>query len=83
MRANEIKQHLTRRPFQPIRVYVSDGSSYDVHHPEMALLTLNELIIALGDGSEELPERAVYCDPLHITRIEPIPRRRRTGRRER
>lgn len=72
MRADQIRAHLKKQPFRPIRVYVSDGSSYDVRHPEFMLVTRVEVVIALDPGTDEVPERSVYCDPVHITRIEPI-----------
>ena len=43
-----------------------------VHHPEMALVTRTEVAIALETTAGDLPERMVYCDPLHITRLEPL-----------
>jgi hypothetical protein len=67
-----IQEHLRRQPFQPFRVFLSDGSAHDVRHPEMVLVMRREVIIAVPQQDQELPEHAVYCDPLHITRIEPI-----------
>ena len=72
MRADEIRAHLRRQPFRPIRVHISDGSSYEVPHPEFAFVSRNEVVIGLDSGDDEIPERSVYCDPIHITRIEPI-----------
>lgn len=72
MNAAQVREHLRREPFRPVRIHISDGSHYDVHHPEMALVTRTEVAIALEDAQGELPERMVYCDPLHITRIEPL-----------
>ena len=72
MRPDEIRAHLHKRPFQPIRIFVSDGSSYDVRHPEMMFVTRREVVIGLDAGDDRIPERSAYCDPVHITRIEPI-----------
>ena len=72
MRPNEIRVHLIKAPFQPIRIYVSDGSFYDVRHPEVAAVSRAEVVIGLRVGDDRLPERFAYCDPVHITRIEPI-----------
>ncbi len=72
MRPDEISAHLRRQPFQPIRVVVSDGSSYDVRHPEMMFVTRREVVIGLDVGDDRIPERSAYCDPMHITQIEPI-----------
>ncbi len=72
MRASKILEHLRRKPFRPIRVHLSDGSAYDVRHPEFVAVSRIEIAIALDPGEAELPEKMVYCDPLHITRIELI-----------
>ena len=72
MNPEKIQNHLRSEPFRPLRVFMSDGSSYDVRHPELALVTRREVIIALPQSDDELPEQAVYCDPMHITRIELI-----------
>ena len=83
MNAEQVREHLRKQPFQPFRLFMSDGSSYEVRHPEFALVTRREITIALAPRSGDLPERAVYCDPLHVTRIELItetkPRQRRNG----
>ena len=72
MSPDRILDHLRRQPFRPIRIYLSDGSSYEVAHPELALVTRREVVIALPRAEGELPERSVFCDPLHVTRIEPV-----------
>ncbi|MGB2984723.1 MAG: hypothetical protein WBE26_02475 [Phycisphaerae bacterium] len=72
MRPAQIRDHLKVQPFRPIRVHISDGSSYDVRHPEMAYVTTTQVMIALEMSTEDLPERIVFCDPVHITRIEPL-----------
>ncbi len=72
MTPRKIQEHLRRQPFQPFRLFLSDGSAHDVRHPEMALLTRREVIIAVPQDTGRLPERTVTCDLLHVTRIEPI-----------
>jgi len=72
MRAQEIQEHVRRRPFVAFRVFLSDGSSHDVRHPEFALVMQREVIIGLPNRGDEIPDRKVFIDPVHITRIEPI-----------
>ena len=72
MTAETLHEHLRRQPFQPFRVFLSDGSKHDVRHPEMALLTRREIIIAVPQDAQDIPERTVICDLLHVTRVEPI-----------
>lgn len=71
MRAEELRNLLDRRPFVPIRLHFSDGSMFDVRHPEMALLTRStvEIGIAERDG-ERIADRVIYCTLVHIVRVE-------------
>ena len=64
----------------PFRLFLSDGATYDVRQPEMILVTRREVVIALPKPGEELARHVIYCDPLHITRIEPINGRRGKSR---
>jgi hypothetical protein len=68
----EIRDHLRRTPFQPIRICMSDGSTYDVPHREGAFVTRTTIAIAMQLGADGLADRMVYYDPLHVTRILPL-----------
>ncbi len=72
MRAEEIRNHLRREPFLPFRLYLSNGVSYEVRHPEFMYVGRREVVIAVELGEGDVPERSAYCDPLHVTHIEPI-----------
>ena len=72
MTPESIREHLRREPFEPFRVFLSDGSVHEIRHPEMMFVMRREVVIALAKPGEEFARRAVFCDPLHITRIEPI-----------
>jgi len=72
MSPDQILEHLHSKPFQPLRIYLSDGGTYEVRHPEMALVARRQVAIALSSQEGRIPERMVFCDPLHVTRIEPI-----------
>ena len=84
MRANEIIKILREPPFTGLRIYISDGSSYEVYHPDMMLVTERKVYIALPPSRmDAVPGGAVHCDPVHITRIEPLNDKRRPSRRSR
>jgi len=72
MTPNEIRDHLKVQPFRPFRVYVSGGASYEVRDPTFAYVTMSRLEIANEFAENDIPTRSVYCDPHHITGIEPI-----------
>ena len=71
MRPEELRALLRRTPFVPIRIFLSDGQTYDVKHPEMALLTRSTVEIGVehieGNG---IADDVVYCSLVHILRVE-------------
>lgn len=81
MTLNILREHLGRQPFQPFRVVMSSGQSYDVRHPEMAILLSGGLVVAYGGGNGHLPEGAATLSLLHISSIEELPARRSATRR--
>jgi len=75
MRPIEIQHWLRAAPFRPFRVFLSDGSSREVPHPELAALSVHHLIVYMDPDADGIPRRSVMCDPMHVTRVEPM----RTG----
>ena len=73
MRIVDLVSHHRRQPFQPFRLHLSDGSSHEVRVPEFMYVTATTVVIGQPPVVDGVPERAVYCDPVHITRIEPLP----------
>jgi predicted RNA binding protein YcfA (HicA-like mRNA interferase family) len=73
MRPAEIQKQLKTQPFVPMRMHISDGSHYDVRHPEMVIVSHSVVAVAVfGKDDAEQPEHVILCDPVHITRLEPI-----------
>ncbi len=73
MHAKEIIELQKQRPFPGLRIHVSDGATYEVLHPEMMAVTSRSVFIALLPLEDGVPAGgSVYCDPMHITRVEPI-----------
>ena len=81
MLAEEFLELIRRRPFIPIRVHMSDGSHYDIKHPEMVIVGRNTMVIALGASYEEgIPEDYAHCSWLHVTHVEDIKRPQRLSK---
>jgi hypothetical protein len=72
MRAHELRDALRRQPFQPIRVRLSTGQTYDILHPEFAALTATSLFVGSPSAAGEIPVRMVQCDLIHVVAIEPV-----------
>ena len=63
---------LRERPFQPFRLVMSGGQSYEVHHPEMAFLTQTSLVVGVDETDEGVPAEFKICSLLHVTAVEPL-----------
>jgi hypothetical protein len=70
----ELLDMLRRRPFAPFRVHLTDGSSYEVRHPDLVMPGARSVAIGLPGGTlpEGVYERIVILALIHITRLEPL-----------
>jgi hypothetical protein len=72
MTADTVREFLRRTPFEPFRVVMSSGESYNVMHPEMALVSARALVLAVPESSHAEGERLVFCSYLHIAHLETL-----------
>lgn len=72
MRPEDLREKLKKQPFQPIRLFLSDGAFYDIRHPDLMLVGRTEIVVGLTGGNGDLPERFASIDPIHVVRVEPI-----------
>lgn len=82
MQAEEIQSLLRRQPFEPIRLHLTDGKSFDIRHPDMVILTNRsiEIGVPIRAGSK-IAQQVHYCSLLHVVRTEVLngkSRRRRS-----
>ena len=72
MTVQTFRELLTQRPFQPFRLMMSSGQTYEVRHPEMALLTRTDILVGIDETDEGVPANFRICSLLHVTAIEPL-----------
>lgn len=61
-----------RKPFIPFRILTSDGTFYEVRHPDLVMIGLSS--VAIGYPSERDPHSYEKMDIVslrHIVRLEP------------
>jgi hypothetical protein len=72
IRPDDIRELLRKEPFQPFRIHLSNGQTYDVTHPELGYVMRATMIVSrpatdvpymIGDGFHVL-------SILHINNIE-------------
>lgn len=50
MRREELIEKLRSSPFRPFRLYVSDGGTFDIRHPEMLMVSRHSAMIGIVEG---------------------------------
>jgi hypothetical protein len=74
MSSTEFLTMLHKRPFEPFHIEVSDGTSYDIRHPEMVIPTMRAAHIGIptakkGGGYEHVE----IVSMEHIVKLLPLP----------
>ena len=69
MKVEEIR-HRLRNGFRPFTIYLTDGRTYSVPHPEFILITKRSVAVADKDGFIDT------LDPLHIISVKDMPAKR-------
>lgn len=73
MAPEELRETLRRSPFEPFRLVMTDGTGYDIYHPDLLMVGRRSLIVGLtGDPAQTFFERSVKVDLLHVIRLEPL-----------
>jgi hypothetical protein len=71
MRRDEVLAFLRAQPFQPFRLRLSEGLTYEIHHPDMAIVTPSAIHVGVP-GSNGLASRVVVVSLIHVIQIEPL-----------
>ena len=65
--AQHVREVVTSVPFQPFRIITSSGSSYDIRHPEMVMVTRQILYVGIYEPNRpDIPMRAASVSMLHV-----------------
>ena len=72
MAPTDILALLRTRPFVPFRIVTSDGTDYDVRHPDLVAVGIATCFIGCPDRSNnQIYERFDIVSTRHIVRLEP------------
>ncbi|HEV3255782.1 MAG TPA: hypothetical protein VG013_02765 [Gemmataceae bacterium] len=66
---------LRKRPFVPFRIQVSDGTGYDIRHPELVMVGLGSVSIGIMPAGQTQPvyERMETVSLGHVVKLLPLP----------
>ncbi len=73
--AADLRKRILERPFQPFRVYLTDGRCFDIREPTWNLVADAILLIGVApddDPQSRVPERHERVDYELIARVEPL-----------
>jgi hypothetical protein len=70
----ELYQKLATRPFQPVRVHLKDGRSYDILDRQLVIVGVTELTIGIPapGATEPIFDRLVWADLNDIRSVDPF-----------
>jgi hypothetical protein len=71
MRQDDLLNLLRERPFHPFRIHMSDGTNYDIRHPDLAIVLKRYVIIGVSSNGGR-PDRVDRCSLLHVVRVEDL-----------
>ena len=82
MRLEDVQEIVDKRPFEPFRICMTDGRTYDITHPELCLPGRTKVHVAVPESkAKRLIMRVDQCALVHIVRFEPLNGKRRRARR--
>lgn len=73
MAPQELHDALHQQPFEPFRIVMIDGASFEVRHPDLLMVGLQTATVGLtSQAGQAFYERTVKVDLFHVIRIEPL-----------
>ena len=79
MTVQTFRNLLSEHPFRPFRLVMSSGQTYEVRHPEMAMLTRSDILIGIDEADDGIPAEFKICSLLHVTAVEPVSPQQQRG----
>ncbi|HYT89733.1 MAG TPA: hypothetical protein VEL76_13580 [Gemmataceae bacterium] len=69
-----LQSALRKKPFEPFRMVTSDGTCYDIRHPDLVVVTLTDAIVGFPDpAGSGAWSRFDILGLEHIVRLEQLP----------
>ena len=74
MRSGDILSLVRTQPFRPFRMTLTDGRTYDVSHPTLAMVGRSTVTVGIPVPDEQEPvyDRLVTVSLLHVMQVEPV-----------
>jgi hypothetical protein len=74
MTYDELHAAARRQPFEPFRLVLTTGTTYDVRHPDLIMVGQRSAIIGIaGEPNGTVYHHTIKVDLLHVVGIEELP----------
>lgn len=71
MRPEDIREFNRQQPFEPYRIHITGGLSYDINHPDQVIVLRSRIAIGVEDEAG-ISERLEHVALVHVVRVEEI-----------
>ncbi len=72
--AEQIQERLRQRPFQPLRIIVSEGMHFDIPHPDLVLVGRRDITIGTPDATTPtVYDKQFRVALVHVVALEDLP----------
>jgi len=74
MRPEDLYRMLHQRPFQPFRLYLTDGRVFDIRYPKINLVGVSYMIIGVPvpNDPDPIADHSVKVPLSLVSRAEPL-----------
>ena len=74
MTREDLIEHIRRQPFEPFRMTLTTGRTFDIYHPDQVMILRREAIIGVVNApGGVIIDRPVHADVFHIVTVDPLP----------
>ena len=74
MTQDDLQEYARRQPFEPFRVTLTTGATYDIRHPDLIMVGRRSAVIGITtDPTGTAYDRTFKVDLLHIVGAEELP----------
>lgn len=80
MTQEELYEFARKQPFQPFRVILTTGDTYDIRHPDLIMVGRRSAIIGVTKKpNATVYDRTIKVDLPHVVTIEELPKSGRSS----
>jgi hypothetical protein len=70
----DIQTRLRGSPFAPLRIVTTTGQTYDIRHPELAMVAQHFLFVGLPSSNDPtIADQITRIALVHITELQDLP----------